>query len=415
MGNRPIPHSRNSLTATIAKPQTAVAIKPNPVKDQNNQNPKLVGTNITPGENKTIPSLKSDTNNNTPIQNTRNQGLKPIIDTQGNWSTGKGADLRTGNGATVTIPPGSSVDPKTGEIKVGNNSSFQLNPDRKVVDSKGQPVLDPETKQPLIKKGDSLNLPPNSKIQTNQDGTVQSIKIPSADGEGEYVYDPSNQTVKDPEGKTVPFGSWAIDSKGLVDIPKFNAEREKLKEQNPNAKLPSFTPSHGAYSFGDKGEADNYFKDYLQSNPDLNGLGKLNETGEFVPTNGNKMAAIFAAAVNSKGMSSKEAAGTNNGRLACAWAVSKVLNKAGIMGDTILGCDALEAKLKGIGAKEVSIDQAPAGAIVFVGGGGGSGAHVGVRVGEGKDLSNSSSRGSFSLINNFKNDKRGRARAYVLS
>jgi hypothetical protein len=75
----------------------------------------------------------------------------------------------------------------------------------------------------------------------------------------------------------------------------------------------------------------------------------------------------------------------------------------------------LEAKLKGIGAKEVSIDQAPAGAIVFVGGGGGSGAHVGVRVGEGKDLSNSSSRGSFSLINNFKNDKRGRARAYVLS
>ena len=111
---------------------------------------------------------------------------------------------------------------------------------------------------------------------------------------------------------------------------------------------------------------------------------------------GNIPARIAQAAKESEGMVTNKAPGTQSGKLACAWAVNAVLNRAGIKtlgGNCSLAVACHEADLQsGRGQLIRDRSQARAGDIALI-----PGAHIGICENDGctRILSNSSSKGAF--------------------
>ena len=158
-----------------------------------------------------------------------------------------------------------------------------------------------------------------------------------------------------------------IDSKYTARIAQIEAENQ-----------PSSTPSN---SSPDSTEVDN-----------TTGAG-----GNVSPNEkGNIPARIAQAAKESEGMVTNKAPGTQSGKLACAWAVNAVLNRAGIKtlgGNCSLAVACHEADLQsGRGQLINDRSQARAGDIALI-----PGAHIGICENDGctRILSNSSSKGAF--------------------
>lgn len=111
---------------------------------------------------------------------------------------------------------------------------------------------------------------------------------------------------------------------------------------------------------------------------------------------GNIPARIAQAAKESDGMVTNKAPGTQGGKLACAWAVNSVLNRAGIKtlgGNCSLAVACVEADLQsGRGQLISDRSKALAGDIALI-----PGAHIGICENDGctRILSNSSSKGAF--------------------
>lgn len=128
------------------------------------------------------------------------------------------------------------------------------------------------------------------------------------------------------------------------------------------------------------------------SSPDVTDAGGNISSGE----KGNIPARIAQAAKESEGMATNKAPGTQNGKLACAWAVNAVLNRAGIKtlgGNCSLAVACHEADLQsGRGQLIKDRSQARAGDIALI-----PGAHIGICENDGctRILSNSSSKGAF--------------------
>ncbi len=110
---------------------------------------------------------------------------------------------------------------------------------------------------------------------------------------------------------------------------------------------------------------------------------------------------LAAAANGFIGTVSRNVPGTNKGRLACAWAVSQMLKKAGLINgsDASNSVDTLISTLKKKGWKEVAIDpdtMRPGDVIKWMGkkkGSGESFRHIGVYWGNRQAISNSSADG----------------------
>lgn len=120
--------------------------------------------------------------------------------------------------------------------------------------------------------------------------------------------------------------------------------------------------------------------------------------GDFVGDDSTIPGRICAAASQSQGMSSRNAAGTNGGRLACAWAVNQVLSRAGVRPMGGLSVRAMEGALRSGRGMQIQQNSARCGDIVLVTGSRSN--HVGICMNAGctRVISNSSSRASFNWI-----------------
>ncbi len=143
------------------------------------------------------------------------------------------------------------------------------------------------------------------------------------------------------------------------------------------------------------------------------GVNRLSETGALhntgLPPRAGSVATgpinsqIAQAALNSKGMST--ANGPGGGNVACAWVVDKVLKQQGIN----LGAEnpnsvvSTEKALKSKG-QQISASEVQAGDIVVTTGPNGKRNHIGIAMGNGKVLSNSSSNKSFSWVSGLNFD-----------
>lgn len=107
---------------------------------------------------------------------------------------------------------------------------------------------------------------------------------------------------------------------------------------------------------------------------------------------------LLRTAILNQGMSSYNAPGTNNGRVACVWAVNQIFAKAGIPNPwrNSLAVKSAKAALKGVAVK-VPVSQAKPGDIVLWDGAG-SRQHIGIVLADGATevISNSSSKASWS-------------------
>lgn len=123
-----------------------------------------------------------------------------------------------------------------------------------------------------------------------------------------------------------------------------------------------------------------------------------------VPLAGSINERIFRAANAARGKNSAtdEAGaenGTGNGRYACAWAVNVlVLAKAGVrqLGSNKALVDSARQALESGRGVKVKVTDAVPGDILIMGEGAGGGAHIGIYMGNGLTLSNSSSKATFS-------------------
>jgi hypothetical protein len=117
---------------------------------------------------------------------------------------------------------------------------------------------------------------------------------------------------------------------------------------------------------------------------------------QAVATGGNFNAAILSAANSLKGMDTSS--GPNGGRLACAWAVTKVLKKAGIapIGSNTNYVPSVVDALNGGRGRKISKAEVLAGDIVIASNIG----HIGIAMSNGASqvLSNSSSRAAFRWV-----------------
>lgn len=134
-----------------------------------------------------------------------------------------------------------------------------------------------------------------------------------------------------------------------------------------------------------------------------NGTVTAATNGSTTPVT-NKNQALYNAAIALKGMSSYNAPGTNNGRLACVWAVNQVLAKAGIANpwNDSLAVKTAKASLQSV-ATRIPVAQAKPGDIVLWDGRGGL-QHIGIVLADGatKVISNSSSKAAWVWVDNYK-------------
>jgi len=126
---------------------------------------------------------------------------------------------------------------------------------------------------------------------------------------------------------------------------------------------------------------------------------------------GDKNQAIMQALRTFFGQSSRE--GPDGGNLACAWMVNRVLRSSvgTQVGDNPNYVPSVEADLKRGKGRRVPVNQAQPGDIVISGDTG----HIGFYIGNGKVLSNSSSRAAFSYISDMRMGRSGEPRVYRLA
>lgn len=126
---------------------------------------------------------------------------------------------------------------------------------------------------------------------------------------------------------------------------------------------------------------------------------------------GGKNQAIMQALRSFFGQSSRE--GPDGGNLACAWMVNKVLRSAvgTQVGDNPNYVPSVEADLRRGKGRQVPASQAQAGDIVISGDTG----HIGFYIGNGKVLSNSSSKAAFSYVSDMRMGRSGEPRVYRLA